>query len=102
MVKRPGELYVWFVCRNIRWTQNFLEAWSSQWACTAMHSRNYSTVVDLSRTIEQSPQVLPRILDMLILQDKTLFCAFEDNFKQNGVKLLSTFTGRPHPNMAKI
>ena len=27
----------------------------------------------------------PRILDILILQDKTLFCAFEDNFKQNGV-----------------
>ena len=26
----------------------------------------------------------PRILDILILQDKTLFCACVDNFKQNG------------------
>ena len=28
--------------------------------------------------------MLPRILDILILQDKTLFCACVDNFKQNG------------------
>ena len=30
-------------------------------------------------------KALPRILDILILQDKTLFCACVDNFKQNGV-----------------
>ena len=30
-------------------------------------------------------KVQSRILDILILQDKTLFCAFEDNFKQNGI-----------------
>ena len=29
--------------------------------------------------------LLPRILDILTLQDKTLLCAFVDNFKQNGV-----------------
>ena len=29
--------------------------------------------------------IMPRILDILILQDKTLFCACVDNFKQNGV-----------------
>ena len=29
-------------------------------------------------------QVIPRILDILILQDKTLFCACVDNFKQKG------------------
>ena len=28
--------------------------------------------------------VAPRILDILILQDKTLFCSCVDNFKQNG------------------
>ena len=30
-------------------------------------------------------RVQPRILDILMLQDKTLFFTFEDNFKQNGV-----------------
>ena len=30
-------------------------------------------------------KISARILDILILQDKTLFCTFEDNFKQNGV-----------------
>ena len=42
-----------------------------------------------------------RILDILILQDKTLFCTFEDNLN----KMASfgiTFTGRPRLNMAKI
>ena len=32
----------------------------------------------------QKELILPRILDILILQDKTLFCACVDNFKQNG------------------
>ena len=29
--------------------------------------------------------IISRILDIIIRKDKTLFCAFEDNFKQNGV-----------------
>ena len=28
---------------------------------------------------------IERILDIIIRKDKTLVCAFEDNFKQNGV-----------------
>ena len=38
-------------------------------------------------TIPPCPSLaaMPRILDILILQDKTLFCTFEDNVKQNGI-----------------
>ena len=38
--------------------------------------------------ILQHTQLLtPRILDIIIRKDKTLVCAFEDNFKQNGVNI---------------
>ena len=36
------------------------------------------------RPVGSSQRVLARILDILILQDKTLSCACVDNFKQNG------------------
>ena len=42
------------------------------------------TSLDMRGRCSAGQKVTSRILDILILQDKTLFCACVDNFKQNG------------------
>ena len=49
----------------------------------AVQQRNAIAIYE--RTLSMILAVLTRILDILILQDKTLFCACVDNLKQNGV-----------------
>ena len=59
--------YAWYVCRmylesirkfqnNWRRAKKDLKAWSSQWTCTEMPSRNYSIAMDWPGTIEPSTQ----------------------------------------------
>ena len=82
--------------------------WSSRWyqckLAVVMHACWYISLTRLSRLyilcnlvyawlfalrpVKFTMMSLPtwsRILDILILQDKTLFCACVDNFKQNGI-----------------
>ena len=49
----PGVHYTWRAFRTNSITQKILEAWSSQWTCTEMHSTNDSIVVNWSGTIGQ-------------------------------------------------
>ena len=62
--------------------QNKTIMWSWSLWYIQLHTAHFWRAI-ISKEIFHN--VIPEILDILILQDKTLFCAFEDNFKQNGV-----------------
>ena len=49
--------------------EKYYEAWSSQWTCTEMHSRNDSFVEDCSWTIEQVLQAVHHKMGLLCEQE---------------------------------
>ena len=57
---------------------------------------SFSYYYEVYRTVHTT------ILDIIIRKDKTLVCAFEDNFKQNGVNFYRPYVSEHGQNITNI
>ena len=63
--------------RMVYWSS---EAFESEWKCYSSSLSDKKTLVfkyEFSLSLNENATARPRILDVLVLQDKTLFCLFE-------------------------